>query len=104
VDGETFGDGTYLVGVDIQPGTYRSDTGEGCYWARLRNFTGGLGSLIANDNPAGPAIVKIGAKDKGFHSQRCGRWTRIAGADAQRTRSRRKREPSEFQLRFNTLK
>lgn len=35
---KTFGDGTYIVGKDIDPGTYRSD-GSGTYWARLRNFT-----------------------------------------------------------------
>lgn len=34
----TFGDGTYEVGVDIPPGTYRADAGSSqCYWAKLSN-------------------------------------------------------------------
>src|SRR5690349_16825748 len=31
-------DGTYRVGAEIQPGTYRSDGGEYCYWERLRGL------------------------------------------------------------------
>src|ERR1035437_1105604 len=29
------GDGTYLVGTDVQAGTYKADASPGCYWARL---------------------------------------------------------------------
>src|SRR5690606_14520514 len=32
---EEFGEGTYIVGVDILPGTYRSEGNDFCYWARL---------------------------------------------------------------------
>ncbi len=28
-----FGQGTFIVNTDIKPGTYRSSTGDGCYWA-----------------------------------------------------------------------
>ncbi|WP_438351593.1 hypothetical protein ACP8HI_13705 [Paenibacillus sp. FA6] len=35
-----FSDGTYIVGKDIEPGTYKSD-GSGSYWARLSGFSGG---------------------------------------------------------------
>ncbi len=35
----SFGDGTYQVGKDIQPGTYRTRTGStGCYYERLSGF------------------------------------------------------------------
>lgn len=72
-----FGDGTYIIKVDVTPGTYRSSRGSGCYWARLRSFEGVLNSVIANGNPSGPAIVSIAPTDRGFESTRCGTWTRI---------------------------
>ena len=72
-----FGDGTWRVGIDIEPGTYRTDGTERCYWARLSGFTGSLGDLLANDNArGGPAIVTILPSDAGFISTRCGIWTK----------------------------
>jgi hypothetical protein len=73
-----FGDGIYIVKTDIRPGTYRS-TGSDCYWARLRSFDGELGSIIANGNTSGRAIVTIKKTDRGFESSRCGTWARIGG-------------------------
>lgn len=70
-----FGNGTYVVGTDIAPGTWRADSPETCYWARLRGFSGGMGDLIANEN--GKGIVTIAASDKGFRSERCGTWTKV---------------------------
>jgi hypothetical protein len=72
-----FGEGTYLVRVDIAPGTYRTRGGDGCYWARLRGFSGGLDEIIANGNTSGSTIVTIGRGDRGFTSRRCGTWQRI---------------------------
>jgi len=55
--------GTYLVGSDIRPGTYKgqagSDVTESCYWARLRNVTGELEGIIANDNATGQFYVQV---------------------------------------------
>ena len=71
-----FGDGTYVVGKDIKPGTYRTRVGSsGCYYERLSGFGGSLGEIIANDNTDYPAIVTIDPTDKGFKSQDCGTWT-----------------------------
>lgn len=73
----SFGDGTYQVGKDIQPGTYRTRVGSpGCYYERLKGFGGTLGEIIANNNTDNPAIVTIQATDKGFSSQNCGTWTK----------------------------
>ena len=69
-------DGTWIVGVDLKPGTYRSDPDDSCYWARLRDFEGDLDSIIANDLPSGRAIVTISKSDKGFHTSGCGTWNR----------------------------
>jgi hypothetical protein len=65
------------VGLDIAPGTYRSRSGSSCYWARLRNFSGELGGIIANGNPRGPTVVTISSTDRGFDSSRCGTWSRL---------------------------
>jgi hypothetical protein len=71
-----FGQGTYIVGVDIAPGTWRSEaTGSYCYWARLSGFGGTISNIKANDNVDGQAIVAISANDAGFKSSRCGTWT-----------------------------
>ena len=73
----SFGDGTYQVGKDIQPGTYRTrSTSTGCYYERLKGFGGGVGDILANDNTDDPAIVTILASDKGFEAQNCGTWTK----------------------------
>ncbi len=73
-----FGQGTFIVGTDLTPGTYRSSKGNGCYWARLRGFGGALRDIIANDFvTGGPSIVRIKASDKGFQSSSCGNWTKI---------------------------
>lgn len=72
----TFTDGMYFVKTDIAPGTYKSSGQTGCYWARLSNFSGGIDSIIANDNTDSPAIVTISSGDKGFESKSCGTWTK----------------------------
>ena len=71
-----FTDGTYRVGTDIVAGTYRAiSPSDSCYWERLRGWSGELGDIIANDF-AGQTIVTVAPTDVGFHSSRCGNWTR----------------------------
>ena len=69
-----FGDGTWRVGIDIMAGTYRIDGADSCYWARTNDLTGSSESIIANENPRGPALVTIAPTDAGFESKRCGTW------------------------------
>ena len=77
----TFSNGTYQVGTNIQPGTYRTREGSpNCYYERLRNFSGGLNSILANANTYAPAIVTIRATDAGFNSQGCATWTKDLSA------------------------
>lgn len=72
-----FTDGMYLVGVDVAPGTWRSDgTGTGCYWARLRNING-TSAIIANNLQTAPAIVTVLASDVAISVSGCGRWSRV---------------------------
>lgn len=49
------GDGTYVVGEDIQPGTYTTIVPQdtlNCYWSRMKDDTGDLTGIIANGNLA----------------------------------------------------
>lgn len=68
------GNGTYEVGVDIKPGTYKSGPdNENCYWARLKADGA---DIIDNDISAGQSIVTIQKSDKFFKSSGCNEWTR----------------------------
>lgn len=68
------GGGTFMVGVDIKPGTYKS-TGDG-YWQRSGGASGTLDDIIANDNPTANAIVEIQKTDKFFSTSGMGEWVR----------------------------
>jgi hypothetical protein len=69
-----FGDGTWRVGATVQPGTYGTDGGPSCYWARLSGFGGTLDEIIANNYGSGSQIVTIASTDVGFTSSGCGTW------------------------------
>lgn len=70
----TFGDGTWRVGEDIEPGTYRTGGNDFCYWERLSGFSGEFNDIITNDFSSGPGTVTIQGSDAGFTSQGCGTW------------------------------
>lgn len=74
----SFEDGTYIVGTDIEPGTYKNSGSSGCYYARLSGFSGPTADLIANEVTDGPAVVEIAPTDVGFESKRCGTWSKIS--------------------------
>lgn len=69
------GDGTFRTGVDLVPGTYRSQGGDSCYWERLRGFGGQTADIIANGAGILPQTVTIAPTDAGFRSQGCAPWT-----------------------------
>lgn len=71
---DSFRDGTFLVGTDIQPGTYRNGGTQACYWARLSGLSGTTDDILANDNPRGQSYVEILPSDKAFESKNCGTW------------------------------
>jgi hypothetical protein len=74
--GNTIGAGTYAVGVDMEPGVYRT-TGNVSYWERLSGFSGEFEEIIANGNPSGPFVIEIMESDKGFKTQGSGEWVKI---------------------------
>lgn len=69
------GTGTYLVGEDIDPGTYRAAAQSGCYWARLSSLN--TNDIIDNDNANGPVVVEIASSDKAFQASGCAKFHKI---------------------------
>ena len=79
----TFGDGTYVVGTDVAPGTYRnseSDPSQGCQWARLSGFGGESSDVITELFSYDQQVVTISPDDAGFTSSGCGTWTLIGAS------------------------
>ena len=76
-DPVTFGPGTWRVGTDIPPGTYRnSGNRAGCYWERVSGFGGTFGEIITNEFSNVRQIVTVAATDAGFAPDSdCGTWS-----------------------------
>lgn len=67
-----FSDGTHLIGVDIETGSYRASTySDDCEWLRLGGFRGFGQDVITRSRTP---LVHIDAADTGFHSRGCGEW------------------------------
>lgn len=77
------GNGTLIVGKDIQPGTYKAlATDElGGYWERDKDTSGDTDSILANDNvdQGDQAVVTILPTDKAFKSSGMGGWVPANG-------------------------
>jgi hypothetical protein len=70
------GDGTFMVGTDIDPGTYRAAAREGCYWARLASLSGS--DIAENDISDGPMLVEISSSDKAFKTSGCATFHKVS--------------------------
>ncbi|WP_154814591.1 hypothetical protein [Actinophytocola xinjiangensis] len=63
----TITSGMYEVGVDVQAGQYKTpgppedDIIGACYWARHKDDSGAMESILANGNLEGPGSVTINA-------------------------------------------
>ena len=78
---QSFGDGTWLVGAEIMPGTYRSpaDPAAACYMARLSGLSGSDADIIMSHEGADhdhDHVVVIEPTDVAFQASGCGTWTR----------------------------
>lgn len=76
------GDGQYIVGTDIRPGTYRTagpadSSLPNCYWERDKDTKHELSSIIAHGNPSGSAVVAVLPTDKLFQTPGCKEWVKI---------------------------
>ena len=65
--------GIWIVGADVQPGTYEAEGGELCMWQRLRAFRPELDSVL---KMGGDPEVTIAVDDTAFLTTDCGAWTR----------------------------
>ncbi len=73
---DAFGDGTYLVSIDITPGLYRAPgvPGTQLAWTRLRSAQGTDDDVIAGYQGSAPGLVEILSQDFAFWSQNSGGW------------------------------
>jgi hypothetical protein len=72
------GNGTFIVGQDIDPGTYRAAAREGCYWEREASLdTSSIDAILANDNADGPVVVQILPSDKAVKVAGCAKFHKI---------------------------
>lgn len=71
------GTGTYVVGEDIQPGTYRGEASPGCYWARLSSLN--TSDIIDNNNADGPVVIEVLPSDKALELSNCADLVRQGG-------------------------
>lgn len=72
------GDGTFLVGVDIAAGTYRSAPSRDlpCQWW-TQSELGNDGSQTGFDSSDGQTYATIRATDEAFHTQFCQPWVKV---------------------------
>ncbi|MGC7153061.1 hypothetical protein DM794_03135 [Paenarthrobacter ureafaciens] len=73
----TVREGTWTVGVDIEPGTYRTDAevSSSCYWGIYRTGSNGA-DIIDNDIVSGGRPTVTVSPGQDFKTTRCGAWTR----------------------------
>lgn len=76
------GDGTFAVGTQVKPGTYRAvvpGDSLGCYYARLS--TTDSDAIIDNGlgDPGSQQLVTIKSTDKYFETRYCGTWSKVSG-------------------------
>ena len=74
--------GTWLVGTQVLPGTYRANARRLCYWARLAGFGANQEDIVEDglvEAAAGAELtVTIEDSDAGFYTDDdCGPWTRV---------------------------
>lgn len=75
-------EGIWNVGTEVVAGTYRTTVPKGsfgCYYARLRGFSGAFSDIIANGNLAAGATgrVTIAPTDKGFQAVGDCTWEKV---------------------------
>lgn len=70
-------DGTWSVGTDVQPGTYRTEeaVASNCYWEITAGGSNGS-DIVENDIPGGGYPVVTVQDGQVFTSARCGTWAK----------------------------
>lgn len=73
----TITEGTWTVGVDVRPGTYRAKepVNGDCYWEITSDANGG--NIVANDIVTGGRPTVTLARGQFFTTNRCGDWVKL---------------------------
>lgn len=73
----TIGEGDWAVGVDVQPGTYRTTqaVSGSCYWEINSDANGG--DIVANDIVTGGRPTVTLKNGQYFSTSRCGDWRKV---------------------------
>jgi len=74
----SMGDGIHQVGVDVQPGRYKTPgppADSSCYWSRRTDDSGSFESIITNGNIEGPGSLTVNNKEFVELAGDC-EWTR----------------------------
>ena len=71
-----FGDGTWIVNVDVAAGRWSAPGGADCVWERVSDFSGAPDALKATDSGVENPVVEIASNDGGFVTSGCGTWTK----------------------------
>jgi hypothetical protein len=77
-----FGDGSWLVGIEIPAGTYKSagptpSVIPVCMWQRLSGTGGTLDEIITSDVSQGPAVITIEPTDKAVKFSGCKEFGKV---------------------------
>lgn len=77
-----FGDGSWLVGVEIPAGTYKSagptpSVIPVCMWQRLSGTGGTLNEIITSDVSQGPTVITIDPTDKAVKFSGCKEFGKV---------------------------
>jgi hypothetical protein len=81
------GDGSFAVGTHLPRGLYKGAApADGCYWERVRDFSGDVESINANyfGFNQSPLYVEITTDDAGFNTDGCARWVMAFPTDSAR--------------------
>ena len=70
-----FADGTWQVGTDVAPGTYRARGGESCYWAILNGPPRGDSDNIDENGGFTSNVVVTLSEGQWFETNDCGDWS-----------------------------
>jgi hypothetical protein len=72
-------DGTWEIGVDAQPGKYKTRVthGANCYWQIAKAAGSDLDDILSNDNVSGGPAVVVLKKGRFFQTEDCGTWRKV---------------------------
>ncbi|MGE0796446.1 MAG: hypothetical protein AB7H43_13200 [Acidimicrobiia bacterium] len=73
--GSSVGNGTWLLGIDIRSGTWRSPGGASCTWSTLADLSRLPSGILQSGGGVGPQAVQLAGSEVAFATAGCGTWT-----------------------------